>query len=218
MSEKIRTYDSDAIAVQYDIKRCIHAEVCVTRLRAVFDPQKRPWIQPANTPSVDELADVIEHCPSGALHHTRKDGGPAEATPETNSARLVKDGPVYVRGEIHIASADGTVTMTETRIGLCRCGASQNKPFCDNSHLNTGFTADAKADRAAAEPAATPASGPLTLTLNTNGPVTAAGRLIITDEAGRVIYDGDKTWLCRCGGSANKPFCDGTHKTNGFTG
>ena len=35
---------------------------------------------------------------------------------------------------------------------------------------------------------------------------------------GNVLYEGDRAALCRCGGSANKPFCDGTHRTNGFTG
>ena len=44
------------------------------------------------------------------------------------------------------------------------------------------------------------------------------GGVRVLDAEGNVLYEGDKAALCRCGGSANKPFCDGTHKTNGFTG
>jgi CDGSH-type Zn-finger protein len=40
----------------------------------------------------------------------------------------------------------------------------------------------------------------------------------VLDGEGNVLYEGDRAALCRCGGSANKPFCDGTHKTNGFAG
>lgn len=210
-----KTYTSDAINVEYDAKRCIHAEVCVTRLRAVFDPAKRPWIQPEQTPSADALAAVIEDCPSGALHYLRKDGGAQEAVPAVNTGRVAANGPLYLRGEIQLTDADGNVTLTETRLALCRCGASHNKPYCDNSHKAAGFTADADPARTAI--GAEPAGGVLRVTPNRNGSVVAAGRLTITDEAGRVIYDGEKTWLCRCGASHNKPFCDGTHKAIGFT-
>jgi CDGSH-type Zn-finger protein len=41
-------------------------------------------------------------------------------------------------------------------------------------------------------------------------------RVVAAD--GTVLYEGEKAALCRCGGSANKPFCDGTHKTIGFDG
>jgi len=51
-----------------------------------------------------------------------------------------------------------------------------------------------------------------------NGPLLVRGGVRVLDAEGNVLYEGDKAALCRCGGSANKPFCDGTHKTNGFTG
>lgn len=54
----------------YDVKRCIHARECVTDLPDVFDPDKRPWIDSDNT-DVNELADVIMECPTGALQFER---------------------------------------------------------------------------------------------------------------------------------------------------
>jgi CDGSH-type Zn-finger protein len=40
----------------------------------------------------------------------------------------------------------------------------------------------------------------------------------ILDGDGTIVFEGEKVALCRCGGSANKPFCDGTHAKNGFSG
>ena len=51
-----------------------------------------------------------------------------------------------------------------------------------------------------------------------NGPLLVSGGVRILDAEGNVLYEGEKAALCRCGCSANKPFCDGTHKTNGFRG
>ena len=48
-------------------------------------------------------------------------------------------GPIYVRGGIPIASLDGTPYEVRNRVALCRCGASQNKPFCDGSHVDAAF-------------------------------------------------------------------------------
>jgi CDGSH-type Zn-finger protein len=50
------------------------------------------------------------------------------------------------------------------------------------------------------------------------GPLLVRGGVRIVDAAGNVLYEGERAALCRCGGSSNKPFCDGTHKTNGFEG
>jgi uncharacterized Fe-S cluster protein YjdI len=51
-----------------------------------------------------------------------------------------------------------------------------------------------------------------------NGPLLVTGAIRIVDAGGGVLYEGEKATLCRCGGSGNKPFCDGTHKQNGFCG
>jgi uncharacterized Fe-S cluster protein YjdI len=59
---------------------------------------------------------------------------------------------------------------------------------------------------------------PLELCASANGPLLVSGEVRIIDAEGAVLYEGEKAALCRCGGSSNKPFCDGTHKKNGFRG
>ncbi|HEY7201488.1 MAG TPA: CDGSH iron-sulfur domain-containing protein [Candidatus Dormibacteraeota bacterium] len=57
-----------------------------------------------------------------------------------------------------------------------------------------------------------------TLIVNANGPYETVGPLTIVDPTGQEVEvpEGKRVWLCRCGGSADKPFCDGTHNENGF--
>jgi uncharacterized Fe-S cluster protein YjdI len=57
---------------------------------------------------------------------------------------------------------------------------------------------------------------PLELRASADGPLLVTGGVRIVDADGTVLYEGEKAALCRCGGSANKPFCDGSHKKNGF--
>ncbi len=57
----------------------------------------------------------------------------------------------------------------------------------------------------------------VTITATRNGPYHVQGKVKIVDPRGNVVeYDGEETWLCRCGGSTTKPFCDGTHSKIGF--
>ncbi|MBK5278236.1 MAG: (4Fe-4S)-binding protein [Bacteroidia bacterium] len=51
-----------------------------------------------------------------------------------------------------------------------------------------------------------------------NGPLMVYGRVMIKDPMGNLTEKNNVTALCRCGGSANKPFCDGTHKKINFQG
>lgn len=152
--EKIRYYAGQEIEISYDANRCIHATECLRGLPAVFDSARRPWIQPAGAlPNV--IAEVIERCPSGALHYRRLDGGPAEEPDDPTTITARRNGPLYVRGAIQLHGTDGTVLIEDTRMALCRCGASGNKPFCDNSHRRVGFkdpevTAEAEASSEAA--------------------------------------------------------------------
>ncbi|MEM7416882.1 MAG: (4Fe-4S)-binding protein [Gemmatimonadota bacterium] len=135
----IKEYEAPDILVRFDTKRCIHAAECVHGLPAVFDADRRPWILP-DAASADELAAVIEACPSGALTYERRDGGAAEVAADAPTLATVQDGPIYVRGSLHFTDHEGRPVETGPRAALCRCGASKNKPFCDNSHIEAGFS------------------------------------------------------------------------------
>ena len=61
----------------------------------------------------------------------------------------------------------------------------------------------------------------VTVLLIENGPLKVTGGVALVDDVtGEPVADADAStiFLCRCGGSSNKPFCDGTHKRNGFRG
>jgi uncharacterized Fe-S cluster protein YjdI/CDGSH-type Zn-finger protein len=133
-----KTYTGSAIEVSFDLDQCIHVGECLLSLPEVFDLRRRPWLLPdaSDAPSV---ADVVERCPSGALQYRRLDGGPDEAT-ESTTVTPMRNGPLRVTGEIHVRRADGTEEVLP-RATLCRCGGSENKPFCDNTHLRNGFQA-----------------------------------------------------------------------------
>ncbi len=112
---------------------------------------------------------------------------------------------------------DGEALTEEYRLTLCRCGASNNKPFCDNTHRKIDFVASSQVADNAEETAELQSTGKLKVVTATNGPLLLQGNFEIQDLSGEQIFRGERAALCRCGGSANKPFCDGTHKTNGFT-
>ena len=213
MKSKIHRYESDSIDVSYDIPRCIHAEECIKRLSTVFDSSARPWIRPQQE-RADRIAETVEHCPSGALHYVRKDGT-AEAIPETNTILLTADGPLYVRGNMTILDANETPLLEDTRAALCRCGASHNKPLCDNSHKDIHFSAPLPTEIEVGETSPSD-GGQLSVTATQNGPLHIVGNVTIFDSQNRVVFAGEEAWLCRCGGSANKPFCDSTHKRIDF--
>ena len=98
-------------------------------------------IKESNKPQIKQI--IIEEacdCPSGRLIvHDKKTGKPIEPSLE-KSIVAIEDpwagvsGPLWVRGCIPIESADGKTYQIRNRITLCRCGKSQNKPFCDSSH------------------------------------------------------------------------------------
>jgi CDGSH-type Zn-finger protein len=122
---------------------------------------------------------------------------------------------LFVRGDLDIEGAPENVPGLKFRAALCRCGQSANKPFCDNSHEKAGFRdSGAVGESGRADIAA---GGPLQVRPQKNGPLLLKGNLVITGGNGRTSWRGDRVALCRCGGSGNKPFCDGSHKTNGFS-
>lgn len=216
MKEKIHTYENSEIEITYDAKRCIHSAECVKGLQQVFDPNERQWIRPENAPA-DSVAEVVTRCPTGSLHYRRKDGGPEETVPSRNTIAVFPDGPVYLRGNIEIRDHEDNLVLQDTRLALCRCGESGNKPACDNNHLKARFRAPAHIDSTAAGKKPEEKShGKLKLKLRKNGPVLVEGNYQIFSNVSQPVESSKTIALCRCGGSSNKPFCDGTHKKIGF--
>jgi uncharacterized Fe-S cluster protein YjdI/CDGSH-type Zn-finger protein len=133
-----RNYENDAIRVLWDSSRCIHTGNCLKNAPAVFDVEKRPWVT-IDGADADRIAWTVEQCPSGALRYERLDGGPQEMPPPTTTVIPWPGGPLRIRGDITITDAREWPIDAGYRMALCRCGASENHPFCDTSHKSIGF-------------------------------------------------------------------------------
>jgi CDGSH-type Zn-finger protein/uncharacterized Fe-S cluster protein YjdI len=198
------------VVLRFEGKRCIHSRQCVLGAPDVFLANvKGPWLHPEAV-SVEEIAAIAQSCPSGAITYERTDGGSQEKAPKVNVVRIRENGPLAVQASLEL---EGRGSMY--RATLCRCGASKNKPFCDGSHVTIGFTATG-------EPATVPTDplehrdGALRVSPLPDGPLQVSGNLEICAGTGRTVKRVTSARLCRCGGSANKPFCDGTHVRIGF--
>ncbi len=112
------------------------------------DPAGKIWslIERTNVPEARKLAiREAMHCPSGrlVLHENESGKDLEEALPP--SIGVVEDpvlgcsGPLWIRGGITVESADGKRYERRNRVTLCRCGASNNKPFCNGSHASIMF-------------------------------------------------------------------------------
>jgi CDGSH-type Zn-finger protein/uncharacterized Fe-S cluster protein YjdI len=201
---------SDEIEIRFDVDRCIHARRCVLGAPSVFLANvKGPWLHP-ETESVEHLVHIAQSCPSGAITYRRLDGGADESPPRVNTVKLRQNGPYACHATLDI---DGQPPMY--RATLCRCGQSKNKPFCDNSHIEAGFEATGEPKTVPSEPLAE-RGGELHVMPVRNGPLKVRGPLELCSGTGRTVIRSKYVKLCRCGGSANKPFCDDTHLRIGF--
>jgi CDGSH-type Zn-finger protein/uncharacterized Fe-S cluster protein YjdI len=205
-----RRSEGRALAVLYDGKRCIHARQCVTGDPKVFvaNVTKGPWIHPDEA-APESVIEIIHRCPSGALRYERADGKP-EPAPLVNVIAIRERGPYVVRADIELAGAPAGYRLT-----LCRCGASKNKPFCDNSHRDIAFDATGEPPATSSDPFAERA-GALAIEPTIDGPLEITGNLEITTGSGRTVARVTRATLCRCGASAQKPFCDQSHLRIGF--
>ena len=136
-----RVYEDGRIRVSWYAGRCIHSGACIRALPAAFNPQKRPWVN-LSAGDADALAAAVERCPTGALEYERLDGGPQESAEEHPRVVPVRNGPLFVRGDIEVKDEQGRLIRRGTRVAFCRCGRSAHLPFCDNTHRAIGFRTD----------------------------------------------------------------------------
>ncbi|HEX3673130.1 MAG TPA: CDGSH iron-sulfur domain-containing protein [Rhizomicrobium sp.] len=208
----VETYPGQHLAILSDGKRCIHSRYCVLNLPNVFVPNvEGPWIHP-DAASLEAGIAVITKCPSGALSYEPVGDTPAEGAPGVNTVRVWEDGPLAFHAELSVGA-----DAAHRRATLCRCGMSKNKPYCDHSHVAAKFRATGEPESRESDALAV-RGGPLKVTPQTNGPLMVEGALEICAASGRTVSRETKVWLCRCGHSQDKPFCDGSHKAAGFIG
>lgn len=200
------------VTVIFDGTRCVHSRNCVLSHPDVFVPNVQgDWIFPDAAPAADVIRIGL-NCPSGAIRVSRNDGAPgSDVAPAVNTLRLRENGPLALESPMLLRGAptDGV------RATLCRCGASGNKPYCDGSHTAAGFAATGEPAARESQPLES-RSGAVDLQPQKDGPLKIAGNLEIVSGTGRTVNRVTQTFLCRCGQSGNKPYCDGSHRAAGF--
>jgi len=213
MSEqKVFRYTGIDVDVDWDERLCIHIGECGGAKGDLFVGGRQPWCVPDAT-TRDEVRDIVERCPSGALSYVDK-SGVSERARDENTVAVGYNGPLFVSGELAIEGAAEDMPGVRFRAALCRCGQSHNKPFCDNSHEAAEFQDyGAVGERG---PGTAGSGGLLQIKPLKNGPLLVTGQVTIRAGSGRTAWQGDRVALCRCGQSKNKPFCDGSHAKVGF--
>ena len=144
MSDSEKKYEVEGLIVTWKKDLCIHSAKCANGLPAVFDPKRRPWIQ-LDQAGKQEIMDIIDQCPSGALSY-KSESATASKANETKVEQsqnvqvdVIPNGPLAVKSDCTIAMADGSSLKKEKASFFCRCGASENKPFCDGTHKRINF-------------------------------------------------------------------------------
>jgi CDGSH-type Zn-finger protein len=113
------------------------------------DPNGSVWNLVAETEKPAARKHFVQQtcdCPSGRLVAWDNETGEAIEPKYEPSIALIEDpfqdcsGPIWVRGGVQVIGADAFEYEVRNRVTLCRCGASQNKPFCDGAHASIGFS------------------------------------------------------------------------------
>lgn len=201
---------SQDVTIEFDAKRCVHSRNCVLNRPDVFVPNVQgDWIHP-ECATADEVLEIAHNCPSGAIQCHRPDGTSLEQAPVVNLCTVRENGPLAVHAPLKInGKPDGF------RATLCRCGLSANKPYCDQSHVAANFQASGEPPSQDSD-ALAQRNGELSIEPLANGPLHVSGNLELVSGTGRTLNRVSDTYLCRCGHSGNKPYCDGSHARVGF--
>ncbi len=141
------TYPGHQVTIFDNRGICQHSGLCTDRLGTVFRTAKEPFVAPSGG-RLDEIVRAVRDCPSGALS-LAFDGEEARALADRHGERepaieITQDGPYRVTGAIPLADAAGgdvarAAGSSREHYALCRCGHSQNKPFCSGMHWYVEF-------------------------------------------------------------------------------
>jgi CDGSH-type Zn-finger protein/truncated hemoglobin YjbI len=141
------TYSGQQVTVYDNRGICQHSGFCTGRLATVFRQGGEPFVTPSGG-RMDEIIRAVRDCPSGALSYGI-DGVEARGETDWHGTRelvieVTRDGPYRVTGGIPLTGGQGQPEHRNTgasreHYALCRCGHSQNKPFCSGMHWYVEF-------------------------------------------------------------------------------
>jgi uncharacterized Fe-S cluster protein YjdI len=147
MDKTDKKYTNGEITVFWQPQKCIHATTCYRELIEVFNPRKRPWVNMDGAPT-DDIIRVVKLCPTQALSYRYNKDIDAEKQADKDSvsqgidaeARVMEDGPLVIKGSFVLFDTDGKEMRHFKMSSLCRCGASNDLPYCDGTHRKIGYT------------------------------------------------------------------------------
>ena len=136
--ENTKEYSNGEVTIVWEAVKCIHSGICVKGLPKVFQPKDRPWIK-IDAASTDALVDQVKQCPSGALSYYMNSEKDKTSQSIETKVEVTENGPLLVYGTLKVVDKDGNEEKKNRTTAFCRCGASQNKPYCDGAHVKQDF-------------------------------------------------------------------------------
>jgi CDGSH-type Zn-finger protein/truncated hemoglobin YjbI/ferredoxin len=143
--DRLDTYVGLQVTVEDNRGTCAHSGFCTDRLPTVFRREPDAFVAPSGG-RMDEIVRAVQSCPSGALGLAVEERDVrVELDQEREQAiEISKDGPYRVTGGIPLLDPRGHHVVRNAgasleHYSLCRCGHSQNKPFCSGMHWSVEF-------------------------------------------------------------------------------
>lgn len=137
--QTIKEYSNGEVIITFEASKCIHSAKCVNGLPEVFNVTARPWIN-VEEAATEKIVNQVQKCPSGALgYYFKEKKAENKYSSSEQIVEAIPNGPLMVFGNLEVKLPSGETKKTNKVSAFCRCGASQNKPFCDGSHKKIDF-------------------------------------------------------------------------------
>ncbi|NOX16239.1 MAG: hypothetical protein GXP61_09525 [Epsilonproteobacteria bacterium] len=132
--EIIQRYNGKEINIIFNRSICSGAGNCVRNFPKIYKNASENWIFPDND-SIAQVKNSIKSCPSGALSYELNSDVTCETYKDVK-LEIIKNGPINVKGNVETQIDKWSTNANKQKFSICRCGASQNKPFCDYTHAS----------------------------------------------------------------------------------
>ena len=135
---KIKEYSNGETTIVWEAEKCIHSAICAKGLPEVFRPKLRPWIK-IDVVKTESIINQVKQCPSGALRFYMNDKEDNTSEVLDTKIEILENGPLLVYGTLKVVDKDVKSEIKNKTTAFCRCGASNNKPYCDGAHVASAF-------------------------------------------------------------------------------